>query len=147
MNGLGYSVWSNPWQRLREMERQVDRLFGGQPGERFAPRGAGFPPLNVHADAEEATVTAELPGVDPKELDISVHNRLLTLRGDRRAPETSDNETWHRRERVFGRFSRSLELPFAVDPDDVEATYDDGVLTVRLQRSEMDKPRKITVQN
>ena len=147
MNGFGYSGWSNPWQRLREMERQVDRLLGGGAGERFAPRGAGFPPLNVYADGEQATLTAELPGIDPAELDISVHDRSLTLRGERKAPENVDQETWHRRERLFGRFSRSLELPFAVDPDGVEATYDDGVLTVRLQRSELDKPRKITVQS
>jgi len=143
MNGFGWQSWWNPWQRLREMQREMDRLFGDFVG----PVGAAFPPVNVYTDNEGATVTAELPGVEPKDLDISVRDRTLVLRGERKAPEGDDDERWLRRERAFGQFTRSVDLPFAVDTDKVDASYRDGVLKVQLQRSEADKPKQIAVQN
>ena len=127
---------------MNRLHDEMDRLFGSVPGT----IGSAFPPVNVHTDSDGATVTAELPGVEPKELDISVHNRTLTLRGERKAPETGKDEGWLRRERAFGQFTRSVDLPFAVDADNVEATYRDGVLKIQLQRSEADKPKQITVQ-
>jgi len=143
MNGFGWQGWWNPWQRLREMEREMSRLFGDVAG----PVGATFPPVNVYTDNEGATVTAELPGVEPKDLDISVRDRTLVLRGQRKAPEAGGDERWLRRERAFGQFTRSVDLPFAVDTDKVDASYRDGVLKVQLQRSEADKPKQITVQS
>ena len=143
MNGFGWQGWWNPWQRLREMEREMSRLFG----DVASPVGATFPPVNVYTDNEGATVTAELPGVEPKDLDISVRDRTVVLRGERKAPEGADDERWLRRERAFGQFTRSVDLPFAVDADKVEASCRDGVLKVQLQRSEADKPKQITVQS
>ena len=142
MNGFGWQRWSSPWRRLREMEREMGRLFRDLPG----PTGAAFPPVNVYTDSERATVTAELPGADPKELDISVHDRTLVLRGERKAPEGGENDRWLRRERAFGQFTRAVDLPFAVDNEKVDASCRDGVLRVQLQRREADKPRKITVK-
>jgi len=143
MNGFGWQGWWNPWQRLRQMEREMNRLFGEFAGQ----VGADFPPVNVYTDDEGATVTAELPSVEPKDLDISVRDRTLVLRGERKAPEAGDDERWLRRERVFGQFTRSVDLPFAVDTDKVGASYHDGVLKVQLRRSEADKPKRITVQS
>jgi HSP20 family protein len=125
------------------MEREVNRLFG----EFTGPRGAAFPPINIYTNNDGATVTAELPGIDPKDLDITVQDRSLVLRGERKAPEVGEDETWHRRERAFGQFTRSVELPFAVDSENIEATYRDGILEIELHRSEADKPKKITVQS
>lgn len=141
MYGYGWHGLSNPWRRLREMQRQMDRLFGRAGG----PVAPAFPPMNVRLDENGAEVTAELPGVKPDDLDISVHDHTLTLKGHREPGEGEG--TWHRRERAFGQFARSLQLPFEPDADNVEATCRDGVLKLRLHRSEADTPKKITVQS
>jgi len=91
-------------------------------------------------------VTAELPGVDPNNLDISVINETLTLRGSRKPPELKEGETFHRRERLFGEFTRTLQLPFRVDSNAVEAHVKNGVLIVKLPRAEADKPRKVAIK-
>ena len=142
MNGYGYRWW-NPWRRFREMEREMSRLLG----ESARPRSAAFPPVNVHTDSDGAVVTAELPGVDPEDLDITVHNQSLVVRGERKAPDVAKDLTWHRRERTFGQFTRTVDLPFAVDADSVQASYRDGILEVKLERAEADKPKQITVQS
>ena len=143
MNGFGYRNMWNPWRRLWQMEREMGRLFDRM----STPRAAAFPPVNVYTDSDGATVTAELPGVDPAELDITVNQQTLVIGGERKAPESGEGDTWHRRERVFGQFTRSIDLPFTADADSVEATYRDGVLEVRLHRREADKPKQITVQS
>jgi len=132
----------NPWRRLREMEREMRRLFGE--GDR--PRRGVFPPVNIWTGADGAVVTAELPGVDPENLDIVAVGDTLTIRGELAGHDVPAECVWHRRERPSGKFSRSIELPFAIDPNSVEARCRDGVLEVRLQRPEEHKPRKITVK-
>lgn len=132
----------NPWRRLRDLEQEMRRLFG----ESDRPRRGVFPPVNIWTNADGAVVTAELPGVDPKDMDIVAVGNTLTLGGQLGAPEFAEGSVWHRRERPSGKFSRSIELPFAIDPDSVEARCRDGVLEIRLQRPEQQKPRKITVQ-
>jgi len=143
MNGFGWQGWWSPWRRLREMEREMNRLFGSS----TAPVGSAFPPVNVHTDGDGATITAELPGVETEDLDISVRDRTLVLRGERKAPELGGDHKWLRHERTFGQFARSVDLPFAVDTESVDASYQDGVLKVQLQRSDADKPRKITIKS
>lgn len=142
MNDFGWQGYQNPWQRLREMEREMSRLLGDYSGT----RRASFPPVNIYADSNGATVTAELSGVDPQDLDISVHGRTLAVRGERKTPKDSENERWLRQERVFGQFSRNIDLAFDVDPNNVEAMYRDGVLKIRLRRAESDKPKQIAVK-
>jgi HSP20 family protein len=119
----------------------MDRAFGSSRSR----RSTAFPPVNIYTDADGAAVTAELPGVKPEDIDLSVVGQSLILRGERKPDTTGEGETWHRNERVFGEFSRSVDLPFQIDPDSVEASCRDGVLEVRLHRSEADKPRKISV--
>lgn len=142
MNGFGWQGWSSPWQMMRQMQREMDRVFQGL----TQPRGGEFPPVNVQTDADGAVVTAEVPGVEPKDLDVSVHNNTLVLRGQRKAPSTAQGDNWLRQERVFGTFTRAIDLPFAVDAEKVQATCRDGVLEVRLLRREADKPRRIEVK-
>jgi HSP20 family protein len=103
--------------------------------------------MNVWTDENNAILTAELPGVKPEEIDISVENQLLTLRGGRHRQEPEDGMTYHRRERRFGPFNRSFRLPFRVEPESVEASFENGVLNVVLPRAEADLPRKIAVQS
>jgi HSP20 family protein len=102
--------------------------------------------MNVWTDPDGATVTAELPGVDPAEIDISVQDDTLTVRGSRAPDEVPEGGTYHRRERGSGSFTRSFQLPFGVDAGQVKASYQKGVLQIHLPRAEADKPKKIAIQ-
>jgi HSP20 family protein len=103
--------------------------------------------MNVWTDENSAVLTAELPGVKSEDIDISVEDEILTLRGGRQREELEESSTYHRRERRFGPFSRTFRLPFHVDAEAVSATFENGVLSIVLPRAEADKPRKITVQS
>jgi HSP20 family protein len=135
---------------MDRLRRQMNRLWAGWPttsprerGWRAAP---SYPAMNVWTNDEGGMVTAEMPGVDPQEIDISVEDDTLTLRGSRQV-DGPENVTYHRRERGSGSFARSVQLPFRVEADQVEATFDQGVLTIELPRAESDKPHKIAIQS
>lgn len=136
-----FTIDRDPFAVMRRLQGEVDRAFG-------APaRAAGaFPQVNVWQGTDSAALTAELPGVAAADLDITVKENLVTISGERKAPETDAQTVWHRRERSYGRFSRAVQLPFRVDPDRVEARLTDGVLQVELHRPEADKPRRITIR-
>lgn len=131
--------------RLAEMERlhrEFSRILGPGGGV-VAPE---FPPTNVWTSEHDAIVTAEVPGVDPSDIDISVVNETITLRGIRKPDEVKNGAQYHRRERGYGQFTRTIGLPFRIDADRVQAKFCKGILQVRLPRTEQDKPRKITVK-
>jgi HSP20 family protein len=102
--------------------------------------------MNVWTNQDSVVITAELPGVNPEDIDISVMNDTLTLRGDQQVEAVQEGETVHRRERKCGAFNRSFQLPFPVEPGKVEASYERGILSITLPRAEADKPKKIAVQ-
>ncbi len=135
------------WDQLQQLQGEMNRLF-----ERWAgPTGTGatraeFPPVNVWEEADQLFVEAELPGLDLKGLEIYVTGgNQLTIQGEAKPP-VAEKSVWHRRERQFGRFSRTLTLPYPVDPDKVEARLENGVLQIRLAKHESARPRKITVK-
>ena len=111
------------------------------------PSTVEFPATNVWVSEDNALVTAEIPGIDPSALEISVINDSLTLRGSRKAEDLKEGESYHRRERWSGQFTKTLELPFAVESGKVEARFAKGVLSVSLPRAEAEKPRKISVKS
>lgn len=113
---------------------------------RIAAASPAYPAVNVWQGTDSAAVTAELPGVAPEDLDISVKNNVLTIAGERKPPEAEGDATWLRRERAYGRFSRIVQLPFRVDRDRVEARFENGVLQIELHRPEEDKPRRIDIR-
>jgi HSP20 family protein len=129
---------ADPFALMRRMSRDFDRSFGGQT--------AAFPAVNVWQNEEAVVITAELPGIDPSDIDITVKNNVLTLAGERRAPEVGEDAVWHRRERGFGRFSRAIRLPFPARDEQVEARFANGVLRVAVSRPEEDKPRRIEIK-
>jgi HSP20 family protein len=136
-------LWSDPFfDTLRELEgmRRGLRRFD-------MPTTVEFPATNVWVSEDSALVTAEIPGIDPSALEISVINGSLTLRGSRKAEELKDEESYHRRERWSGQFTKTLELPFAVESGKVEARFSKGVLSISLPRAEAEKPRKISVKS
>jgi len=105
---------------------------------------AEFPPVNLWAGPDGALVTVEVPGVSPEEIEITVHQDTVTLRG-KREPEILEDAVEHRRERMHGAFQRSIVLPFRVDADGVSARFDRGVVTLELPRPAADKPRQVKV--
>lgn len=129
------------WGEMDRLQREMNRIMGS-----FAPRGAGgFPPLNMWAGEENVVLTAELPGVNPDDLDISVVGDTVTLSGRRNLDASGDDVRYHRHERWHGDFTRTLQLPFRVDVENVDAAFKKGVLMLTLPRAEEDRPRRIAI--
>jgi len=108
-------------------------------------RYEGFPVIHSRAEDDNAVVSAEIPGIDPESVDISVKDNTLTIKGERKDEALAEGEHYHSRERWHGSFTKSFRLPFRVEAENVAAEYKHGVLTIRLPRAEADKPRKITI--
>jgi HSP20 family protein len=141
-------TWSNPlWNQLQQFQSEMNRLFDHWGNGGWVDNGASvFPALNVWEEGDQVWVEAELPGLDLKNLEIYVTGgNQLTLKGERR-PSVPEKGVWHRQERNYGSFTRSLTLPFLVDADKVEAKLENGVLLVKLAKHESAKPRKIQVK-
>lgn len=134
---LNRAAW-NPWDSMERDMRRLLQYFDDA-------HAAEFPLVNIWSDAERAYVTAELPGIDPEKLDVTVQNDTVTIKGVREPEPAKEGESWLRRERQTGRFVRSFGLPFKVESEHVAARYERGVLTVTLPRIEEEKPRKIAV--
>jgi len=134
------------------MDRLFDRFFHdpwATPGSRngwggWTGVGGGIhPSLDVIDGEKELTVKAELPGVDPKELDITVSGNLLVISGQKRDSREEKHSAYYRSERMFGAFERRVELPSTANSEKVHADFKDGVLTVRVEKHEGVKPKKI----
>lgn len=130
---------ADPFALLRRVSEALDRAA-------FGAAAPVFPALNVWQNGEAVAVVAEVPGVEPQDIEIAVKDDALTISGERRAPELPAGASWQRRERAFGRFNRAIRLPFRVDPDQVEARFADGVLRIALRRPEADRPRRIEIK-
>ncbi len=149
-----------PWQRselnsgptfgrLSTLRDELDRLFE-TPVTQWA-RASGFlsgatPALDVHEDKDNYVVKAELPGMKKEDIDVSLHDGVLNISGERKSEETTEKTTVYRSERFFGRFQRTVKLPATVSADKIKAQYKDGVLTVTLPKAEEAKPKQIDVQ-
>jgi HSP20 family protein len=108
--------------------------------------GLARPAINVHEADEKYIVEAELPGVDLNDLDLAIMGRSVTISGEIKPTEIGEKDTFHRRERWGGKFTRSIELPCELNPDAVEATLVNGVLTLTLPKAEKALPRKIAIK-
>ncbi|MFO0967626.1 MAG: Hsp20/alpha crystallin family protein [Gemmataceae bacterium] len=141
VNPFGNSAWS----ALQQLNNEVNRAFGRW-GDGRAWGESAFPALNVWEDGDTLVAEAELPGLDLKDIEIFITGQnQLTLKGERKAPAAAKSAV-HRQEREFGKFVRTIALPFPVDDAKVEARLEDGVLTVRLPKHEAARPRKINIK-
>ena len=134
--------------QLERMRREMDQMFGDStvgPASIRSGGAATYPQINVGASPERVDVYAFAAGLDPKTLDISMQQNLLTITGERKLNEP-ENADYYRKERFSGGFRRAISLPEDVDPDKVNATYRDGVLHLVIQRREEVKPRKVEVK-
>ena len=142
------------WSPLRELDdlfNQYGRLLGSRTGAPSATAGDGSgvewrPVANISESSGEYVIRAELPEVQKKDVEVSVHEGVITIRGERRLENRSDDEKHHRIESFYGTFARSFTLPADVDDTKIQAESKDGVLTVRLPKTEARKPRPIEVQ-
>lgn len=143
-----------PWRRRREtdldvwrqrdpflrMQEDMDRMFDSffeRPGALSTARAEGFwPSLDVYETEKEITIQAELPGIDEKEINLSLNRNVLTIRGKKESEEEEKGKSYYRRERSYGEFQRSIELPEGIDEDKIDATYEKGILKVVVPKSE-----------
>lgn len=140
---LGEDDYFSP---LTRMQREIERLLSTQRPAWFGQHSGVFPPLNIYDDGESFVVRAEVPGVDPKSIDITVTGDTLNLKGERTLPELPEGASYHRRERESGVFRRALTLPDQVDSSKVKADYKNGILQILMPRAEQAKQHKIDVR-
>ena len=130
---------------LTGLRRQMNRLLDYFPTAE-EPGFEWWPAVNVSETPETVVITAEVPGLDPKEIEISVVGETLTIRGEKRFEKEEKGKTWYRREIVGGKFTRSFNLPAPVDAEHVDATAKAGILTITLPKRAEAKARKIEVK-
>lgn len=135
----------DPFRGLMELQRELDRVFDRPAGFDLGFSGRmGSPNVNVFTNRDQAVVRMETPGVAPENLKIESEGRTLTISGTRE-PSVPEGGAYHRRERTFGPFSRSLQLPADYDTARAEASYRHGMLTIRVPKKEEARPRQIDV--
>jgi HSP20 family protein len=145
----------DPFRDLMTLQDRMNRLFdesaraarGSDGGEDWALGGAWAPLVDIYEQDGNLVLKAELPGVDPKDVDIRVENNVLMLRGERKLDAQVKRDSYHRVERAYGQFTRSFTLPTVVDTEKIDAQYKDGVLSVTLPKKESAKPRQIQIKH
>jgi HSP20 family protein len=144
------------WEPFRDlvgiqdrMNRLFDEAFRGVPrgasDEDWALGGSWAPAVDIYEQGGAIVLQAELPGVDPKDVDIRVENNTLTLRGQRQLDKEIKREDYHRVERAYGTFSRVFTLPTVVDTQNIKADFKDGMLRLTLPKREEAKPKQISI--
>ncbi len=123
-----------PWEEMTRLQEEVNRLFD----DYGLGRRRTFPEVNIWTNEDSALITAEMPGLDSKDINLSIQEQSLILEGERKPHELKEGERFHRRERGFGEFKRVIQLPFPVNADKIEAHFKNGVLSVTLPRAEED---------
>lgn len=140
---------ADPFQTLRRLSTLLDEAFAGfafPSDENGTLTAAWTPACDVFEDKDAVKIVAEIPGVKPEDVKLSIENNLLTIRGEKKQLAEEKAERVHRYERSYGTFERRFALPNTVDPDRIEAQYDNGLLTVTLPKVERARPREIQVK-
>jgi len=142
-------LWSlTPFEQMSSLRDEINRLFEAPFGDlaRTSEFSNGWAPvLDLREDKDHLVATLELPGMKKEDLDVSVHEGVLSVSGERKQETTSEESDVHRSERSYGRFVRTLSLPKPVKVSDIKASYKDGILTIVMPKTEEAKPKQITV--
>jgi HSP20 family protein len=131
----------DPFRDLRSVEDEFDRLMG-----RAFSRDAWVPALDVRETEDRYELSLDLPGLDANDVSVNYEDGMLTVSGKREFSSEDKDETWHRIERSFGTFARTVRMPRAADGDRIEATFEKGVLTVSVPKTAAAKSRAIEVK-
>jgi HSP20 family protein len=129
----------------REMDRLWDRFFSERPALDMLEKG-WEPTMDITETKSDLIVKAELPGIDPKEIDISLTGDTLTIKGEKQQEKEEKEENYYRIERSYGIFSRTIKLPMSVQNDKIKASYQHGVLKITLPKSEEAKQKQIKIK-
>jgi HSP20 family protein len=132
------SMLQNPLNRL------FDSALQGWPGDSNGTT-SWAPAADIYESDEDLIVNLDIPGIDPKMVDIRVENNVLTVRGERQFDQKQNSENYHRVERSYGTFGRSFTLSTSINAEKIRATYESGVLTIVMPKAETAKPRKIQI--
>lgn len=151
MNAL--TQW-NPWKEMEELQRRMSSVFDLAPGRRSALRTdeenitvpEWAPAVDIIEDEKDYLIKVELPEVPKEQVRVTVENGTLTISGERKVEQDEKNRKYHRVERFYGRFVRSFSIPDDADDSKVNAEYKEGVLRVRLAKSEKSRPKQIEVK-
>lgn len=138
-----------PWGEVSRLRREMDDLWNRFFGETPLRRGGlaeWIPTVDISEAADKIVVRAELPGMEAKDIDISVSGDTLTIKGEKKEEHEKKEESYYSSERYFGSFQRSFQLPSNVVSDKVDATFKNGILTINLPKSEETKAKKIEVK-
>lgn len=139
----------NPWDRLSDLERQFNHMWSGAPATTGTiAQESWVPAIDIHDAGEEYVFEADMPGMKKEDIDITVADNVLTIKGERKREhkEGGEKNGYFRYEREYGTFERSFELPAGIDSEKVNADFKDGVLKITLPKSEGVKPRRIEVK-
>jgi HSP20 family protein len=147
---MAVSRW-DPFRDLMSIQNELNRLFGRtyagtEAGPGTGTSGAWVPPLDIFETKDHYVVTMELAGIASEDVDLSVEDSTLTVSGDRKFYSDVPEEAFHRVERRYGAFVRSLSLPATANAQDIKASFDKGVLTIEVPKREEAKPKKITIK-
>ncbi|MBM3770146.1 MAG: Hsp20/alpha crystallin family protein [Acidimicrobiia bacterium] len=141
--------WSDPFREFSQLQDRINRVFSdayGRSDEGLMTSGAWVPPVDIYQNGDhEVVLKAELPDMQREDIEITVDNGTLTIKGEKKLSSEVKEEQFHRIERRYGTFSRSFSLPQTLDAGRVSADYRDGVLTVKLPMREEAKPRQIKI--
>ena len=141
----------DPFEDMARLQREVNRLFEdsnrptGRDGAELTPARTWAPAVDIFEDRDEIVVRADLPGLKLEDIDIELTGETLTLRGERKFEDTARKDNYVRIERSYGHFQRSFAIAVPVRRDSVKASYRDGLLEVRLPKSEETRPKKVQV--
>jgi HSP20 family protein len=128
------------------MDGLFDRFFDWRPFDPSIRKSEWMPAIDVSETPKQIVVKAEIPGMEAKDMDISLNGRVLTLKGEKKSEQEEKEENYHRVERRYGAFSRSFELPTDVDANKVKASYKDGVLKLSLPKTKEQSVKKIEIK-
>ncbi len=134
------------WDPFREMEEMMSDFFGSPSFRRISPYGQGWmPAIDMYETDDRFVIKAELPGMEKSDIDISVTDHQLTLKGERKVEEESKGENYYLSERSYGRFFRSIPLPSNADANKIEATFKDGVLEINIPKIPESQAKKVEI--
>ena len=143
---LARRIYHDPWDAMRKFHTQLDRMFGPHMDGETDTVANWVPPIDIHEAEDAYEVSADLPGVDPKDIEISLEGGVLSIQGTREAERKDDGHGYSRTERFYGSFFRRFTLPDTADSENISARTGHGVLKLRVPKKAKALPKKITVE-
>ena len=137
-----------PWNLLDQMRREMDRAFDSRTDEGSSVATSDWvPAVDIKEEKDSFVIVADIPGVDPKDIEVHMENGMLTIKGEKESEKKEEREGYKRVERSFGSFYRRFSLPDSADAEKITARSNNGVLEVTIGKQEQVQPRKISVNS